>query len=301
MVCADGATVSGSVKVPCTEPHNWRAVTTIALGDAEGRLPGDRLVRGHHPRLLLEVGRRLAELPRRLRLRLHVVPRGRVGRRQPPFGLLGEDGPVNRLLVVLRPRVLALLAGCTGERRRPSEPAARPRRPRAASTAAGRRPAARAAGRRAAACYRLDYDEAVAPTDDADAGPLRERRTPSMTYAVGAARHRRRRPPAGRRLRRGSQSQVATTCPDAVRGVRRRHARGPAAEHAARGLVHPDRARSPTPARRGTAATSSPWRATSELAPLTGRLAGRARHAPRAATATACAAPPRPAPRASSG
>jgi hypothetical protein len=41
-VCADGETVSGSVKVPCTEPHNWRAVTTIALGQADDVYPGDR-------------------------------------------------------------------------------------------------------------------------------------------------------------------------------------------------------------------------------------------------------------------
>ena len=44
MVCADGETVSGSVKVPCTETHGWRAVTTIALGDANAVYPGDRLV-----------------------------------------------------------------------------------------------------------------------------------------------------------------------------------------------------------------------------------------------------------------
>jgi hypothetical protein len=43
MVCADGATVSGSVKVPCTESHNWRAVTTISLGGAKDDYPGDRL------------------------------------------------------------------------------------------------------------------------------------------------------------------------------------------------------------------------------------------------------------------
>ena len=34
MVCAQGATVSGSVKVPCSEKHDWRAVTTIVLGEA---------------------------------------------------------------------------------------------------------------------------------------------------------------------------------------------------------------------------------------------------------------------------
>jgi hypothetical protein len=44
MVCADGPTVSGSVKVPCTEPHQWRAVTTISLGDAKEDYPGDRVV-----------------------------------------------------------------------------------------------------------------------------------------------------------------------------------------------------------------------------------------------------------------
>ncbi|WP_028642277.1 septum formation family protein [Nocardioides sp. URHA0020] len=43
LVCAEGDTVSGSVKVPCTDSHNWRAVTTIALGDAKTKYPGDRL------------------------------------------------------------------------------------------------------------------------------------------------------------------------------------------------------------------------------------------------------------------
>ncbi|WP_345519202.1 septum formation family protein [Nocardioides conyzicola] len=43
MVCAEGETVAGSVKVPCTQSHNWRAVTTISLGDAKDPYPGDRL------------------------------------------------------------------------------------------------------------------------------------------------------------------------------------------------------------------------------------------------------------------
>jgi hypothetical protein len=43
MVCAAGETVSGSVKVPCAEPHDWRAVTTISLGDATDEYPGDRV------------------------------------------------------------------------------------------------------------------------------------------------------------------------------------------------------------------------------------------------------------------
>jgi hypothetical protein len=41
MVCAQGATVSGSVKVPCSEKHDWRAVTTIVLGQGNDRYPGD--------------------------------------------------------------------------------------------------------------------------------------------------------------------------------------------------------------------------------------------------------------------
>jgi hypothetical protein len=44
MVCAQGATVSGSVKVPCSEKHDWRAVTTIVLGQPGDPYPGDSVV-----------------------------------------------------------------------------------------------------------------------------------------------------------------------------------------------------------------------------------------------------------------
>ena len=44
LVCADGATVAGSARVPCSEPHAWRAVSTIKLGEPEDDYPGDRLV-----------------------------------------------------------------------------------------------------------------------------------------------------------------------------------------------------------------------------------------------------------------
>ncbi|HEX3222854.1 MAG TPA: septum formation family protein [Nocardioides sp.] len=44
MVCAQGATVSGAVKVPCDQKHDWRAVTTIVLGSAGDRYPGDHAV-----------------------------------------------------------------------------------------------------------------------------------------------------------------------------------------------------------------------------------------------------------------
>lgn len=44
MVCVAGPTVTGSVRIPCTETHNWRAVTTIKLGEPSDPYPGDRLV-----------------------------------------------------------------------------------------------------------------------------------------------------------------------------------------------------------------------------------------------------------------
>jgi hypothetical protein len=44
MTCAVGETVDGSEKVPCSEPHDWRAVTTIQVGRTGDDYPGDRLV-----------------------------------------------------------------------------------------------------------------------------------------------------------------------------------------------------------------------------------------------------------------
>ncbi|WP_036563958.1 septum formation family protein [Nocardioides halotolerans] len=44
MVCANGPSVQGAPKIPCTEKHNWRAVTTIKVGDPEDPYPGDRVV-----------------------------------------------------------------------------------------------------------------------------------------------------------------------------------------------------------------------------------------------------------------
>jgi hypothetical protein len=44
MACANGLTVE-SVKVTCDQPHTWRAVTTIKLGEPGDAYPGDRLVK----------------------------------------------------------------------------------------------------------------------------------------------------------------------------------------------------------------------------------------------------------------
>ena len=44
MVCVNGSTVSGAPKIPCSEEHTWRAVTTIKVGEAGDKYPGDRVV-----------------------------------------------------------------------------------------------------------------------------------------------------------------------------------------------------------------------------------------------------------------
>jgi hypothetical protein len=44
MTCAVGETVTGSEKVSCNRPHNWRAVTTIKVGEPKDDYPGDRVV-----------------------------------------------------------------------------------------------------------------------------------------------------------------------------------------------------------------------------------------------------------------
>ncbi len=44
LTCAKGATVLKSKKLPCTQPHDWRAVTTIKVGTPQDDYPGDRLV-----------------------------------------------------------------------------------------------------------------------------------------------------------------------------------------------------------------------------------------------------------------
>lgn len=42
-LCGNGETVAGSEKVPCSEPHTWRAVTSIKLGGPDDPYPGDRV------------------------------------------------------------------------------------------------------------------------------------------------------------------------------------------------------------------------------------------------------------------
>ncbi|MGZ6734333.1 MAG: septum formation family protein [Nocardioides sp.] len=41
MACARGKTVASGTTVPCSMPHDWRAATTIKLGEAGDAYPGD--------------------------------------------------------------------------------------------------------------------------------------------------------------------------------------------------------------------------------------------------------------------
>jgi len=42
--CVDAATVAGAARIPCSEPHDWRAVSTIMVGTEKEKYPGDRVV-----------------------------------------------------------------------------------------------------------------------------------------------------------------------------------------------------------------------------------------------------------------
>lgn len=44
MACVQGPQVAGAPRIPCAQPHDWRAATTIKLGKADDPYPGDRLV-----------------------------------------------------------------------------------------------------------------------------------------------------------------------------------------------------------------------------------------------------------------
>lgn len=44
MSCADGGALNDSPRVPCSEPHTWRAVTTVQVGAADDEYPGDDVV-----------------------------------------------------------------------------------------------------------------------------------------------------------------------------------------------------------------------------------------------------------------
>lgn len=44
MACARGSSPARGAKVPCSQPHSWRAVTTIKVGEPEDAYPGDAAV-----------------------------------------------------------------------------------------------------------------------------------------------------------------------------------------------------------------------------------------------------------------
>lgn len=44
MLCADGDVVAEAPKVPCSQPHVWRAVGAVVMGKAKTKWPGQRVV-----------------------------------------------------------------------------------------------------------------------------------------------------------------------------------------------------------------------------------------------------------------
>ena len=45
MACAKGKSVASGTTVPCTMPHDWRAATTIKLGEMSEKYPGDKVAK----------------------------------------------------------------------------------------------------------------------------------------------------------------------------------------------------------------------------------------------------------------
>jgi putative regulator of septum formation len=101
-----------------------------------------------------------------------------VGRGQPAFGLLGQDGAVTRALALLLAAAL-LLGGCTGDDS--DGPSAAPTQTPTPTASASPTPPPKPGDRD---CYRLDHAAALAPTAEVDPVPCDGRHT-AMTYAVG--------------------------------------------------------------------------------------------------------------------
>ena len=116
-------------------------------------------------------------------------------------------------------------------------------------------------------CYQLAYDDALAPTNDQKPVPCNGRHT-AITFFVGHF------PPRARRRRRPGPQDRGDRLPAPVRVVRRRVDRGPPAEHAPDGVVHPDRRRARRWGRTGSSASRSPSSGDQELAPLAGPVQG---------------------------
>ena len=282
------------MKVPCTEPHDWRAVTTIKLGEPERPLPRRPAVRGatrdfcsksvgawldypvdydfgytwfHEPEW--DAGNRRSvcwaktdPVTRRRRARC---------RRCSPAGparcrLLGRTTVPSRPDAGLDERVV-------GHRR--------PRRPRR------RRPTGRAAARRPAPATASRTPTRVAPHERREPVPLRPSDHTAITFYVGDLDT----VVDGHLVAVDSdrvQAQVADRVPA---GASRRSSAAPSEARRLSMLrpvwFTPEPSSSPTPAPTGTAATRSPWPATSSSPPLTGASQGVLGTTAGRATATA--------------
>ena len=298
MVCAQGATrqrlgqgpVLGEARL--AGRHHDRARARRAT-----RYPGDRVGPGPHPRLLLEVGRRLARLPGRLRLRLLVVPRSRSGTPATAARCAGRGRTHDAAAAACRwspPSTLALTAcsGSTSSVRRTTRRRCCTRRPRPRPRRSRRTP--------------------PKPPPRARLLPPRVRRRRSRPRARQEAGAVHRRPHRRSRSSSGSFDKSLPVdgtpraparvdrLPAALRGVRRRHARGPAAEPAARPCGSPRPSSRPPRGAHWFECVAIALRDDQHLAVAPGPVEGVLDRDGRAATTTPSAAPPSPAPPASS-
>ena len=233
MVCADGPTVSGSVKVPCTEPHEWRAVTTISIGDEDEKYPGDRVVEVTTRDYCSEsVGAWL-----NYRSTTTSATRGSTrpsGRRATAGRCAGRRPTCDQARAACSWLALLALAGCCGERRAggPADAVGVRLPARRTPTAAVPPPAPPDR-----ACYQLSYDEALAPTSTAEPVDC-ARAAHALTFFVGDLDR-----PSTAICWPSTPTSCRSRSPSSARarldGVHRRQHRGPPAEHAAAGLVHP--------------------------------------------------------------
>ena len=139
--CAQGETVLKSTKVACTAQHDWRAVTTIKLGEPKDPYPGDRIAEVRSRDFCSDSVGAWMNYPVGLRVRLHVVPRGRVEGRQPTRHLLGEDRPMSPLRrIAARCRRSCWPPPAAPRRRRTSEGRPRPSTGAPSASTTARRP-----------------------------------------------------------------------------------------------------------------------------------------------------------------
>ena len=234
LVCATGPSVDGSVKVPCSEPHDWRAISTIKLGGPKDKYPGDRLVEVRSRDFCSDQVGAWMQYPVDFDFGytwFHEAEWEAGNRRSVCWAKTDEMIVVRTIALVV---ASLLLASCSsGDEPRP-EPSASPSATTSTtpSPAAVKPPPAPKVGE----CYDLTFEQALAPTSKKEPSSCKR-----ATAQDGVRRDRgrtRRRAPARRGLQAGAGRDRADL-PGAGGAVRRCEPAGSAPEHGAAGVVLP--------------------------------------------------------------